>query len=144
INKNSYSIEDKNKMPIKSRENLIGAYAFLISIILAVIVGFVTVVLGNTQNTTQILTGLLMVLGLVAGYFVAEKNVQTFLFASVSLVLVSFAGLQGGLLSAAILGIPNVSRLATSVLGSLMFIFIPAAVVVALKTVFSLAKVSME
>jgi len=131
-------------MPIKSRENLIGAYAFLISIILAVIVGFVTVVLGNTQNTTQILTGLLMVLGLVAGYFVAEKNVQTFLFASVSLVLVSFAGLQGGLLSAAILGIPNVSRLATSVLGSLMFIFIPAAVVVALKTVFSLAKVSME
>ena len=131
-------------MPIKSRENLIGAYAFLISIILAVIVGFVTVVLGNTQNTTQILTGLLMVLGLVAGYFVAEKNVQTFLFASVSLVLVSFAGLQGGLLSAAILGIPNVSRLATSVLGSLMFIFIPAAVVVALKTVFSLAKVNME
>ena len=131
-------------MPIKSRENLIGAYAFLISIILAVIVGLVTVIPGNTQNTTQILTGLLMVLGLVAGYFVAEKNVQTFLFASVSLVLVSFAGLQGGLLSAAILGIPNVSRLATSVLGSLMFIFIPAAVVVALKTVFSLAKVSME
>lgn len=127
-------------MPIKSRENLIGAYAFLISIILAVVAGIITVLLGGNQTLTQILTSILAILGLVAGFSVSEKDVQTFLYASVSLVLVSFAGIQGGFLSAAVLGIVNVSKLITNILGSLMFIFIPATIVVALKTVFSLAK----
>lgn len=127
-------------MPIKSRENLIGAYAFLISIILAVLVGITTILVGPNESVTRILTSLLAILGLVAGYFVAEKNVQTFLFASVSLVLVCFAGLQGGFLSAAVLGVVNMSKLITNILGALMFIFIPATIVVALKTVFSLAK----
>ena len=89
---------------------------------------------------TKILTSLLAILGLVAGYFVSEKDVKTFLFASVSLVLVSFAGLQGGFLSAAVLGVVSVSKLITNILGALMFVFIPATIVVALKVVFSLAK----
>jgi hypothetical protein len=127
-------------MPIKSRENLIGAYAFLIAIILAVLVGILTIFFGKNQAVSQIMTSLLALLGLVAGYFVAEKDVQTFLFAAVALVLVGFAGLQGGFLSAAVLGVVNVSKLITNILGSLMFIFIPATIVVALKTVFSLAK----
>ena len=126
-------------MPIKSRESLLGAYAFLISIILAIIAGLVNVLIGPNEPVTKTLTSLLVILGLVAGYFVSEKDVKTFLIASVSIVLVSFAGLQGGLVSAAVLGIVNVSRLITNILGSLMFIFIPATVVVALKTVFSLA-----
>ena len=83
--------------------------------------------------------GFLAILGLVVGYFVAEKNVQTFLLATVSLVLVSFAGIQGLVLSAAILGI-NINELITTVLGALLFLFIPATIIVALKTVFSLAK----
>jgi len=127
-------------MPIRSRENLIGAYAFLISIILAIIVGVINIFYGKNQSLTQTLTSLLVILGLVAGYFVADKEVKTFLIASVSLVLVSFAGLQGGFLSAAILGVVNVSKIITNILGSLMFIFIPATIVVALKTVFAIAK----
>lgn len=127
-------------MPIRSRENLIGAYAFLISIILAVAVGVINIFYGKNEAFTQTLTSLLAILGLVAGYFVSNKDVQTFLFASVSLVLVSFAGLQGGFLSAAVLGVVNVSKFITNILGSLMFVFIPATIVVALKTVFSLAK----
>jgi len=127
-------------MPIKSRENLVGAYAFLISIILAVIVGTITVFLGPKEVVTRTLTSLLVILGLFSGYFVSEKDVKTFLIAAVSIVLVSFAGLQGGLVSAAVLGIVNVSKLITNILGALMFIFIPATIVVALKTVFSLAK----
>jgi hypothetical protein len=127
-------------MPIKSRENLIGAYAFLISIILAVVVGVTNLFFGKNEALTQTLTSILAILGLVAGYFVAEKEVKTFLIASVALVLVSFAGLQGGFLSAAVLGIVNVSKIITNILGSLMFIFIPATIVVALKTVFAIAK----
>ena len=87
----------------------------------------------------RIVLSLLAVLGLVVGYFVSEKDVQTFLLASVSLVIVSFAGIQGLVLSAAVSGI-NINELITSVLGALLFLFIPATIVVALKTVFSLAK----
>ena len=127
-------------MPIKSRENLIGAYAFLISIILAVVVAAIIIFFTPTESVTRILTSILASLGLVAGYFVAEKDVQTFLFASVSLVFVCFAGLQGGFLSAAVLGVVSMSKMLTNIFGALMFIFIPATIVVALKTVFSLAK----
>ncbi|OGZ70445.1 MAG: hypothetical protein A2904_00575 [Candidatus Staskawiczbacteria bacterium RIFCSPLOWO2_01_FULL_33_9] len=128
-------------MPIRSQENLIAAWAFLIAVILAVVGGLVTTLIGqNNETANQSLMGLLSILGLVVGYFVAEKDVKTFLFASVSLVIVSFAGIQGGVLSAAILGIVNVNKLITNVLGALMFLFVPATIIVALKTVFSIAR----
>ena len=128
-------------MAIKSRENVIGAWAFLFGIVLAVAGGLTASFIGTgNTNLNQSLLGLLSILGLVVGYFVAEKDVQTFLFASVSLVIVSFAGLQGGVLSAAILGIVNVNKLITNVLGALMFLFVPATIIVALKTVFSIAR----
>ena len=124
-------------MPIKSRENLIGAWAFLLGVILAILVGILAGFLGKTNISPAVLA-FLVLLGLVVGYFVSEKNVQTFLIASVSLVLVSFAGIQGLVLSAAVLGI-DIDRFITSVLGALLFLFIPSTIVVALKTVFSLA-----
>ncbi len=128
-------------MPIRSRENLIGAWAFLIGIILAIVGGLIATLIGGTRaGVNQGLLGFLAFLGIVVGYFVAEKDVKTFLLASVAVVIVSFAGLQGGVLSAAILGIVNVNKLMTNILGALMFLFIPATIVVALKTVFAIAK----
>lgn len=120
-------------MAIKARENLIGAWAFLIGIILAVVVGIVA-----GKNINPVVLGILAVLGLVVGYFVSEKNVQTFLLASVSLVIVSFAGIQGLVLSAAIVGI-DIGKILSSVLGALLVLFVPATIIVALKTVFSIA-----
>ena len=87
-------------MPIRARENVIGAWAFLIGVILAVVVGIFA-----GSNINPIILGVLALLGLVVGYFVAEKNIQTFLLAAVSLVIVSFAGIQGLVLSAAVLGV---------------------------------------
>ena len=124
-------------MVIKSRENLIGAWAFLIGTLLAIIVGIVSS-LTQYKIDTFILS-ILAVLGLIVGYFVAEKDVRTFLIASVSVVVVSFAGIQGILINSAILG-TGLNRFVTSILGALLFLFIPATIVVALKTVFSLAK----
>lgn len=121
-------------MPIRSRENLFGAWAFLIGVVLAVLVG---VIAGSRTN--QLILGILAVIGIIAGYFVAEKDVQTFLLASVSLVIVSFAGIQGLVLDAAIRGIA-IGRMVSSILGTLLVMFVPATIVVALKTVFSLAK----
>ena len=121
-------------MPIKYHENLFGAYAFLIGIILAIIVGIFF-----RTKTSPIILGILALLGLLLGFFVSEKEVRTFLIAAVSLVIVSFAGIQGLVLDAAIRGI-NIGRLVSSVLGTLLVMFVPATIIVALKTMFSLAK----
>jgi len=123
-------------MVIKSRESLIGAWAFFMGIIIAIIVGLASNLTARTVDPF-ILT-ILVVLGLVVGFFVAEENVQSFLLASVSVVLVCFAGLQSLVLRAAIGGL-DISQVMTAILGSLLFLFIPASIVVAIKTVFSIA-----
>ncbi len=121
-------------MAIKARENIIGAWAFLIGVVIAIGVGVFA-----KDSIEPFVLAVLTLLGLVVGYFVAEKDVSTFLLASVSVVIVSFAGVQGSVLSAAISGI-NLNRIITSILGALLFLFIPATIIVAIKTVFSLAK----
>ena len=121
-------------MSIKARENLVGAWAFLVGIVLAVLVGIFA-----SNRTNPLILGILAVLGLGVGYFVAEKEVQTFLLASVSLVIVSFAGIQGLVLDAAIRGVA-IGKIVSAILGALLVLFVPATIVVALKTVFSLAK----
>jgi uncharacterized membrane protein len=127
-------------MPIKSRENLISAWAFLMGILLAILVGF----FGGT-NVNPILLLILAGLGILVGFFVAEKNVQSFLLASVSLVIVSFAGIQGLVSGSSIntintvVGV-NFGRSAIAILSALLVFFIPSTIVVAIKTVFSFAK----
>lgn len=126
-------------MPIKARENITAAWAFLIGIILAVGIG-----LYSGDKTDPIILVVLAVIGVVLGFFVAEKNVQTFLLASVSLVIVSFAGIQGLVSSVSVISVntvigANFGKVATSILGSLLVIFVPSTIIVALKTVFSLA-----
>ena len=125
-------------MPIRARENLFAALAFLIGVILAVLVG-ISATIFSSVNINPFVMGVLALLGLVVWFFVAEKDVQTFLLASVSLVIVSFAGMQGLLLSAAIMGV-DIGKLISSVLGALLFLFVPATIVVALKTVFSISR----
>ena len=128
-------------MPIRSRENLIGAWAFLLGVLLAISGGLVA---GLSQTIiNKVVLGLLAILGLVAGYFVPEREVRTFLLASVSLVIVSYAGISGLVLSAAIIGI-DIGKLISSVLGALLVLFVPATVIVALKTVFAIAQIKND
>jgi len=127
-------------MVIKSKENTIGAWAFLAVIILAIIAG----VFAGSSSNPLILT-IIVILGLIVGYFVAEKDVQTFLFASAASLIASFAGIQGLASDVALRGIAvsgvQITKFMVSILGALLFLFIPATIVVAVKTVFSIAKV---
>jgi len=127
-------------MVIKSKENTIGAWAFLAGIILAIIAG----VFAGSSSNPLILT-IIVILGLIVGYFVAEKDVQTFLFASAASLIASFAGIQGLASDVALRGIAvsgvQITKFMVSILGALLFLFIPATIVVAVKTVFSIAKV---
>jgi hypothetical protein len=122
-------------MAIKSRENLVGAWAFLIGIVLAVAAG----IFSSLRATTGIL-GILAFLGIVVGYFVSQSESKTFLLAAVALVIVSFAGIQGLMLDAAIRGIA-IGKVVSSILGALLVMFVPAAIIVALKTVFAISTI---
>lgn len=124
-------------MAIRSRENLFGAWAFLIGVVLAVIVGILSFGVIN-----PIILGILMALGLVVGFInVSDKDVSTFLMAAVSLAIVSFAGLQGataGIRDAELFTI-DIGRIVVSTLGALLFLIIPATIVVAIKSLFSIS-----
>ena len=127
-------------MVIKSRENYVGAWAFLIGIVLAIIAGIFT-----RGSTDPIILIVIVAMGLVMGYFVAEKEVQTFLFASVAAALASFAGIQGLATNVELTGITvsgvAIAKIMISILSTLLFLFVPATILVAIKTVFSIAKV---
>ena len=122
-------------MAIRSRENAVGAWAFLAGIMLSIIVG---VFAGG--NINPYVVWILLFLGLVVGYFVSEKNVRTFLLASVSLVVVSYVGISGMVLNAAISGI-QIGKVVSSILGALLMLFVPATIIVALKSVFSISTI---
>lgn len=125
-------------MVIRARENVISAWAFLIGLILAIAVGILS---ASRTKTSPWILGTLALLGLVVGYFVSEKEVKTFLLASVSLVIVSFAGIQGLVLDAAIRGVA-IGKFVSSVLSALLVLFVPATIIVVIKTIFSLSNVS--
>lgn len=120
-------------MAIRSRENILGAWAFLVGIILAVFVG-----LFAADKINPLILWILVGLGLVIGYFVSEKDARTFLIASVALTVVSYMGISGMVLSAAISG-AQIGRTISSILGALLMLFVPATIVAALKSVFSIS-----
>ena len=125
-------------MAIRARENVVGAWAFLAGIVLAILVGIFA-----ADKINPLILWILVGLGLIVGYFVPEKSVQTFLTASVSLVIVSYLGMSGMVLNAAISGV-QIGRVISAVLGTLLMLFVPAAILVAMKTVFSISAIRTE
>lgn len=105
--------------------DVVGGWAFLIGVLLAVVVGLFPNV--GTPGVMMVLA----IVGLIVGFLnVGDKEVTPFLFSGLVLVLISSAGI--GLMA----DIPFVSGILTA----LLTIFVPATVVVAVKNVLSLAK----
>jgi hypothetical protein len=114
-------------MPKKKKSNLLGAIAFLIGVILAVLFAFIP----TFMFAGVWLTWALVVIGIVIGLLnIGDSEIQPFLLAGVVLVIVSSFG--GGVFAA----IPFLSN----ILGNLLSLFVPATIIVALKSVFSFAK----
>lgn len=111
-------------MPKKTKGNLIGAWAFLIGVILALIIGLFAV-------TDPIALTILFILGIVVGLLnIRDEEINTFLLAGVVLVIVSSMGAEA---------LEAISQM-QGILKALLVMFVPATIIVALKSVFSVAK----
>ncbi|MBU2052910.1 MAG: hypothetical protein ABIJ14_02575 [Nanoarchaeota archaeon] len=128
-------------MAIKSKENSIGAWAFLTGVVLAILIGLSTTLLTIPALTTysKQIYAILVIIGIVVGFInVTGKDSQTFLYAGAILVIVSKFGMES--VTGSLIGI-GVGDMVASVFAALLALFVPATIIVALKTVFSIAKV---
>lgn len=105
------------------KKGVIGGWAFLIGVVLAVIFGFI----GMNETVALIL----MIIGLVVGFLNVTGDESTpFLMSGAVLVIVSSLG--GNAFS-------SVNWLA-GIFNALLAIFVPATIIVAIKNVFNLAR----
>ncbi len=128
-------------MALKARENSLSAWAFLIGVILAVLVGASTALIPFktlTAYSPQIYA-VLVLLGVFIGFVnVTGKDSEKFMIAGTVLVVVSKFGMDS--VKGSLIGI-GVGSLVGSIFASLLALFVPATIIVALKTVFSIANV---
>jgi|TARA_B100000315_G_C14553687_1_gene577114 hypothetical protein len=128
-------------MVLRSKENVIGAWTFLIGVVLAIIIGLSTTLISIPALSTysKQIYAILILLGIFVGFMnVTGKDSQTFLFAGTALVIVSRFGMDA--VTGTLIGI-GIGDAVSSVFGALLTLFAPATIIVALKTVFSIAKV---
>lgn len=105
-------------------KNMLGGWAFLIGVVLAVILGL----LGVSDATW---TFLLVVIGLIVGLLnVTEKEVTPFLLSGAVLIIATFSSQN------AMASIPVFS----DITNALLAIFVPATIIVAIKNVFTIAR----
>ena len=125
-------------MVIKSKENSIGAWAFLVGVILAVIIGLSTTLISIPALTAYSgqIYAILVILGLIVGFLnVTGKDSQTFLFTGAILVVVSKFGMES--VTGSLIGI-GIGDAVSSTFAALLVLFVPATIVVALKQYFLL------
>ena len=126
---------------MKSRENSLGAWSFLIGVILAILVGASTSLLSlnSIQSYSPQIYGVLVILGIIIGSLnVTGKDTHTFMISGAVLVVVSRFGMDS--VTGSLIGI-GIGDVVSSVFGALLVLFVPATIIVALKTVFSIAQV---
>jgi len=108
----------------KNRSNLIGSWAFLIGVILAVVLGFI----GSLSPT---FIYVLVAIGIVVGLLnIADTETQPFLMSGTVLIIASALGQSV---------VSQITQL-SNILIALLTIFTPATVIVAIKNVFKLAR----
>ncbi len=111
----------------KKKGNTLGAWAFLIGVIVAVVFAFIPI--------AAWVYWVLLIIGIVIGLLnIADVEAQPFLIAGAILVIVAYFG--GGVFAAEKLGVDFISN----ILNNLLLLFVPATIIVALKSVFSLAR----
>lgn len=104
--------------------NTVGRWAFLIGVILAIVLGALGIV-----NSTWM--SALILIGLIVGFLnISESETTPFLLAGVSLIISSALGKD----------VMSGISVLYNILNTLLAVFVPSTIVVAIKHVFSLAR----
>jgi hypothetical protein len=102
----------------------LGHWAFIVGIVIAIIAGLVP------AWQTPTITWVLVILGLIVGLLnITAKETVEFLVAAVALMLIGSAG-----------AIPALGTIVLSILANIVAFVAPAALIVALKSIYELAK----
>lgn len=126
---------------LRSHENSVGAWAFLIGVVLALVIGLFTTLLPIPAliKYSAYIYGILVLLGIVVGVMIVTgKDSQTVLIAGIIIVVASQFGKQS--VSGSLIGI-GLGDTVSSIFSAFLALFVPATIIIALKTVFSIAKV---
>jgi hypothetical protein len=115
--------------------SLVGSWAFVIGVILAILLGAINGYNGTTMESWDTWVLVLVIIGLVVGFLnISSKEVTPFLMSGAILIIASALGqsvFTGATMTVAIL---------SSILAALLAIFVPATIIVAIKNVFVLAR----
>ena len=111
----------------------VGAWAFIIGVVIALILGFLPPALQSIG------VPVLVLMGIVVGFLnVTEKETSAFLMAAVSIMIALFTA--GSAISAQLSTLGIMGTYFMGLLGSVnMFVF-PATIVVAMKAIYNMAK----
>ncbi len=126
-NKELEAAKSKINKITKYTLNKAGAWAFIFGIVLAIVAGF--------WPLTPLMISTLIVLGLIVGFLNIELH-QTNNFLFTTLVLVLISSLGGSLLGQ----IAIIGDTLSSIFSAIVTFVIPAAIIVALKSVYQHAK----
>ena len=118
-------------------KNLLGAWAFLIGVILAIVIGIFHTQIGPQAD--NIILASLIVIGILVGLLnIRDTEVEPFLLSALALVIVSFmGGIAIAELETLSFGLGSMMRY---LLNAMLTLFVPATIIVALKSVFALAR----
>ena len=127
---------------MKSRENSIGAWMFFTGVVIATIIGILTILvpLAIARKYSNFIYLILVILGIITGALINAKgkDTQAFLITSTIVVIVSKFGMDS--VTSSLIGI-DAGFTASTVFACLLALFVPATIIVALKSVFGLARV---
>ncbi len=107
-----------------------GSVLFIVGVLLAVVFGFL-----RPTDLGTILTTVIILAGLIVGFLnVTTHETNSFLLASVALVIVSAFG--GNVMG----NVANIGERLAGILFAILMFVVPATIVVALKTIYALAE----
>ncbi len=107
-----------------NRGNMIGAWTFLIGVVLAIIFGLF-------GEINEVIAWILVLVGLIAGFLnIADDEAEPFLMSGAVLIIAAAFGSQT----------VEVIPILGSILNALLLIFVPATIIVAIRNVFGLAR----
>ena len=120
----------------KNSKKLIGAWAFLIGVLVALVVGIVG---DSLPAGLQVwVLGTLVIAGVLVGILnVNAKESSGFLLAALALVIVSFMGSN---VIDSFGSVKIIGPMLKNILLYLLVLFVPTTIIVALKSVFEIAK----